>query len=296
MNAATSVAHTTDIWTSCQTKSYCCVTTHLINGDWELKSYLLETFHFCLDHTAANISMELQRVVESWNIQDKIVCVVTDNAANMVAAISSTRWRHLPCFAHSLNVVVQNSIKSDPELFAVQTKCKNVVSHFHRSVKSTEKLGEIQLQLSLPEHKLVQDVSTRWISTYIMLERFYEQFEAITTTLCLVNQNDLCLKADGKDNSRALQLLKQFLEATENISGQAYVSISMIVPLTKILQQHCSSLYRANPSSVLTGSLNSELNNRFTSIETHYVTAVSTLLDPRLKKIPSLTRQPLATQ
>ena len=129
MNTATSVALTTDIWTSCQTKSYFCVTAHVINGEknWELKSYLLETFDFCSDQTAANISTELQ-VVESWNIQDKVVCVVTDNAANMVAAVSLTRWRHLPCFAHSLNLVVQNSIKSDLELSAVQTKCKNVVS------------------------------------------------------------------------------------------------------------------------------------------------------------------------
>ena len=133
----------------------------------------------------------------------------------------------------------------------------------------------------------MQDVSTRWNSTYIMLERFYEQFEAITTTLCLVNQNDLCLKVENKATiSKALQILKPFLEATEIISGQAYVSISMIVPLTKILQQHCSSLSTANPGTTLAGSLNSELNCRFTSIETHYVTAVSTLLDPRFKKLP----------
>ena len=70
----------------------------------------------------------------------------------------------------------------------------------------------------------MQDVSTRWNSTYIMLERFYEQFEAITTTLCLVNQNDLCLKVENKATiSKALQILKPFLEATEIISGQAYV-------------------------------------------------------------------------
>ena len=100
----------------------------------------------------------------------------------------------------------------------------------------TSKLAEIQRQLSLPEHKLMQDVSTRWNSTYIMLERFYEQFEAITTTLSLVNQNDLCLKAEVTTViSKTLQLLKPFLETTEIISGQAYVSISMIVPLTKIL-------------------------------------------------------------
>jgi hypothetical protein len=237
LNSAISVALTSDIWTSCQTKSYCCVTAHFINKDWELKSYLLETFDFCIDHTAANISLELLRVVEKWNIREKIICAVTDNAANMIAAVTTTGWRHLPCFAHSLNLVVHNSINSDKELCAVQTKCKNVISHFHRSVKSTEKLAEVQRQLSLPEHKLKQDVPTRWNSTYIMLERIFEQFDAITTALCLLNHNDLCLQAKDKHTiSAALDLLKPFFEATEEISGEEYVSVSMIIPLTKLLQ------------------------------------------------------------
>ena len=63
-----------------------------------------------------------------------------------------------------------------------------------------------------------------------MMERFHEQFDAITTTLCLVNQNDLWLMADDKEIiSTPLSALKPFLEATEDISGQEYVSVSLIM-------------------------------------------------------------------
>ena len=64
LDTAISVALTTDIWTSCQKKSHCCVTAHLIDDNRELKSYVLETSDFCIDHTAAHISSELQRVTK----------------------------------------------------------------------------------------------------------------------------------------------------------------------------------------------------------------------------------------
>lgn len=60
---------------------------------------------------------------ENWNIQqcsvvrltqagvtlDKILAVVTDNGANMVAAVHKAEWAHYPCFAHTLNLVVKKT-------------------------------------------------------------------------------------------------------------------------------------------------------------------------------------------
>lgn len=145
-------------------------------------------------------------------------------------------------------------------------------------------LREVQHQLSLPEHKLVQEVQTRWNSTYLMLERFHEQFEAITTTLCLLGHNDICLAVEEKQKiNNALSHLKPFLEATKDISGQEYISSSLIIPLTKLLQQQ----YRSTLSSdTLASSHSTELNHRFLSIEAAFTTAVTTDLDPRFKKIP----------
>ena len=37
---ASDVAITTDIWSSCQTLSYCCLTAHVISEAWELESYV----------------------------------------------------------------------------------------------------------------------------------------------------------------------------------------------------------------------------------------------------------------
>ncbi len=164
-----------------------------ISGNWKLKSALLETFEFNDSHTAENIATHLKTVASNWKIDSKVVCVVTDNASNMVSAISKTGWRHLPCFTHTLNLIVQNAIKADPIVQQIQLQCKDVVSHFHRSVKSSDKLKEIQ------SHTEADTKCFNSLELYILiLERFHNQFEAIVTALCLDGQNDLCLVPANK--------------------------------------------------------------------------------------------------
>ena len=68
------------------------------------------------------------------------------------------------------------------------------------------------------------------------MERITSQHEAITTTLCLVNKTKPCLSTEEKE----VVSTSPFLQATEDISGDKYVSISMIIPLTKLLIRSCS--------------------------------------------------------
>ena len=175
------VALTSDIWTSRTTQSYLTLTCHFLTSSWELKTLVLETFELNNDHTADNIAEALQRVAGSWGISNKIVAMVTDNAANIVAAVRMTGWMHIPCFAHTLNLVVSDAIKADASVHGLKRKCKQIVTFFHHSVKSTEKLKEIQGQLGIPEHKLIQEVETRWNSTYYMFQCITEQHQAVTT-------------------------------------------------------------------------------------------------------------------
>ena len=137
---------TTDIWTSRATKSLLTVTVHFIHS-WKLKSLVLATIKFYTKHTGGHIAGELQRITDHWEITQKVVAVVTDNASNMVAAIRITGWTHIHCFAHTLNLVVQEAIRNDPLLLLIKKKCKDIVTFFHQSVNATEKLREIRGKL-----------------------------------------------------------------------------------------------------------------------------------------------------
>ena len=67
LNLASSVCFTTDIWTSRATQGYMTVTCHFIDELWQMKSFVLETFHLNTSHTAANIAAELTRIAEEWD-------------------------------------------------------------------------------------------------------------------------------------------------------------------------------------------------------------------------------------
>ena len=53
--------------------------------------------------------------------------------------------------------------------------CRKLVGHFKHSAIALTALKQKQEQLNLEKHHLIQDVSTRWNSTYFMLDRLLEQ-------------------------------------------------------------------------------------------------------------------------
>ena len=156
-------ALTTDIWTSRQTMGYITITCHYIDSSWSLHSVILITTNMQKDHTAESIADELKAATDEWGITQKIVAVVTDNAANIVAAVCLNGWKHVPCFAH-------DALKDDPVLSDISKKCRDIVTYFHRSCKAAERLCEIQTRFGLECHKLINDVQTRWNSTFFMFD------------------------------------------------------------------------------------------------------------------------------
>ena len=114
---------------------YVAVTCHFLPNDWELKSVVLETAQIEESHTAENIGATLVPITDKWNITEKVCCVITDNANNIVAAVRNNKWNHLPCFAHTLNLLVTNSLQEVPEISAILQRCKNIVSYFTEVAK-----------------------------------------------------------------------------------------------------------------------------------------------------------------
>ena len=135
---------------------------------------VLSTIHVSNAHTAENLAAELMSITDKWEI-----CVLTDNASNIVAGVRLNGWKHLPCFAHTLNLIVQDSLKADTQLAEIEKKCCKIVSYFHRSSKASDKLVSIQTRLKMDNHKLILDVETRWNSVFYMFKRLIEQHEAL---------------------------------------------------------------------------------------------------------------------
>ena len=103
-----------DGWTSRAGESFYAVTAHYIvenNDGMVLDSDVLGCVSFIERHIGKNIAKKIKDIIAEWQIVDKKIVIVSDNAANMKAAVRVGEWRHWGCFVHSLNLITQAGIK-----------------------------------------------------------------------------------------------------------------------------------------------------------------------------------------
>ncbi|XP_049877872.1 zinc finger BED domain-containing protein 4-like [Pectinophora gossypiella] len=299
---AESICLTTDIWTSSVNDAYLGLTAHYIDPSFQIKSVLLDCTILPGSHTAENIKEHVLRIVENWKLKDKVLIVVTDNASNMRSAVEKMGWKHFGCYAHTLNLIVKNCTvedTADEEVRRLINKVKNIVSHYKKSVKATEKLVSYQKQngISAPK-KVLQDVATRWNSTLKMLERFVELEDAIKATMALMDERWESLTPDEWRICRELcTVLKPFHQLTETMSGERYVSGSQILILTRglmsalnqmlqitedpLVEDFVDTLHEVTKRTI--SSLRAETGRRFANLECSKTIGITTMLDPRFK-------------
>lgn len=81
--------------------------------------------------------------------------------------------RYHPCVAHTLNLCIQDAIKSNDIFNDLLKKCRSIVGYFKHSVLASEKLRQMKESMRVPQLKVKQDVATLWNSALIM-ERLVE--------------------------------------------------------------------------------------------------------------------------
>ena len=232
-----SVALTCDIWTSRTVQAYLTVTVHFITDDWLMDSKVLVTREMTERHTGIHIAESLTEIAKDWNLDGKVVAIVHDNASNMVLASELLEdWGDLPCFGHTLQLAVNAGLEIST-ISRLSGACKKLVTHFKHSVVATTALHERQKTMNVPHHSLLQEVSTRWNSTYLMYERLAEQRWAIYAVIhddqiTSPDKRYLDLTADQWDLlSQLLVVLKPLQVATTALSCEQNVSSSLIHPI-----------------------------------------------------------------
>lgn len=136
------VSITTDMWTSNSTESFVAVTAHFVTQQWQLKTLLLNCVRFEGSHTSENIKSGVLDVCTEWGIQQKVQAIVTDNARNMIRAVELLEFKHWPCFAHTLNLVVQDAVDTCKTL---RIKVKKIARFFNKSTSAADVFRNVQL-------------------------------------------------------------------------------------------------------------------------------------------------------
>jgi len=103
---------TTDCLTSRNNIAFISITLHFIDTQFVLRSVLLGCYEFFESHTGLNLSNTIQETLDKWDMdKSKIILAVSDNANNIRSALNLLQIRSLGCFAHTLNLIVQDALK-----------------------------------------------------------------------------------------------------------------------------------------------------------------------------------------
>lgn len=161
-----------------------------------------------------------------------MVAIVSDNAANIKAAIELLKIPHMPCAAHTLNLTVMDSMNKIKEVEVLLNKCRNIVARFKRSTVAMDILKAEQINRQQPVLKILQDVSTRWNSQYYMLQRILEIKDSLLIAITKLDDPPEFLTQDENKLIQDLcNCLEPFENATQQLSGELYVTSSLIIPL-----------------------------------------------------------------
>lgn len=278
-------ALTTDIWTDIQTRSHIGITIHFVDN-YIINSGLLGVYELDERHSSEYIASKLVEVCGKWSISTaSIVAVTTDGAANMIKAIDIAfdKKRQIICFAHALNLVAQQAISNVPELVSLVSKVKNIVRWFKQSVVASDDLRKA----TKGDGKLLQEVPTRWNSTFYMLERFLCLKQIVNDIVHRhISAPNMVSAKEVQDISDVIDLLRPVEAATKELCAQKYITTSRVIPMVSILQKNIKEFQPKQEMGLqLKSAIIVQCDKRFCSVESCSLLGMATILDPRFKKV-----------
>jgi zinc finger BED domain-containing protein 1 (E3 SUMO-protein ligase ZBED1) len=234
------VSITGDHWTSRGGENYACMTAHWIDDECKLESAVLRVYVYHGSTCAINLVEDFVAQLEYWGLSlQQVPFVVTDTEAKMNAfgvKLVGRNVAHLYCIDHVLQLVAKIASTSllkvdtptdddddDDDIFpngtkdtrpAILKQCHRLIEHFTSSTQATEKLNTIQrVSLNKAPLQVIQDVITRWWSTYAMVERLFE----LKVALQLYDDEQNFERVNSRAKIKARMLTKKEWIALEHL-------------------------------------------------------------------------------
>ncbi|XP_059081965.1 zinc finger BED domain-containing protein 4-like [Tigriopus californicus] len=229
------VCFTTDLWTSANTTGFLALTIHFWDHEASaLQCFVLDCLRIWGRHTADRLGEEMRTVLIRNEIISKVVVGVTDNGAIIVKALQNINIKQMACYAHTLNLVANVSLRETPALAAAKETASRLVELTKRSTPTLERFEQIQRNQGFRTvKKLIQDISKRWNSTFEMMNRLVELKGPVSELLPEPGMSSTVGVVDSttwKALHEAVDVLQPLYEATLELSVEKSTTGSKISP------------------------------------------------------------------
>ena len=277
------ISFTTDIWTrDTEGDSFISWTAHYITFTREERVWVTQSSCYIRN------DYETSGLLESS--KTRMHTVVCDNAANMVAGIEQCGLPSISCAIHTLQLVIKDWILAQRSVSDMLARCQKIVGHYKHSHVAVERLQDIQHQLGLPKHKLIQDEPTRWDLTYYMLESLVEQHRAISLYDTDFELLDCLNSNEWQLSDKIVKLLEPMQCIIKEFSAKGAM-VSQVIPFLEILKMELNSNHSSKSETIdkfkgiitTKDEMLSSLDSRFHQVYSNDTYLLATLLDPRFK-------------
>ena len=209
----------------------------------------------------------------------------------MVKAFGDESMPSAGCLSHSLQLVIKSDLLGLPSVTKLIEKVRKVVSFANHSDKFYVEFRRQQrfhnMEDGEQELVLIQDVATRWNSTFYMLERFLRLKSALIASIAHCEDLDYDVKVEFRKDDwslmeKVVKVLKSFEEATQMLSTKN-ACISQTIPIITLIIQQLNTTKADTGVKTLKRDLQDAMEARFDHYESDDKYTLSTLLDPRFK-------------
>ncbi|XP_013863827.1 zinc finger BED domain-containing protein 1 [Austrofundulus limnaeus] len=238
---------TVDFWAALPFQKYMTISCSFITEDWQGRSAVVHTHKLPSEnHNTESITELLLSTAHSWGIAEKVITCVHNGTEKIWAhqACTSVNMNFVTCFATTLQRAVTDGLSE--ALLQIVAAAGRLVQHFTDNILASEALEQKQMQMCLPQHKLIKSSRARWDTICDMFERLLVHRWAIKAILSdrTVTSRQEAQALEIEDD--CWQMIENFTPvlatlkwATTVISAETEASISNIYPITfSLIQIH----------------------------------------------------------
>ena len=254
-------------------------------------------------HTGVEISLHVSKVLDDWNLEDKIIIIVTDNGSNVKSAVTRLGKDWIPCAAHTLQLSVNKGLKIIDPLI---TKVKNLII-FLGSDKRRQQLRRAQVMCNQIQEnetvEIIKPIDIRWNSFYNALVRLYELKNSIKwlannleNSHSSIDVRDfnimdqlLPTSTEWKTIQDLTKLLASAEQATRLLGGENYTTLALTAPIIDEVIRNFKNIKSKN--TIITNiTISNICNTILDDLETRWnipnnYGVIASFLDPRFKNL-----------
>ncbi|KAF4398770.1 hypothetical protein G4B88_028133 [Cannabis sativa] len=297
VHVSSKVSITLDFWTSYEQISYMSVTCQWIDEYWTFQKVLLDICHIPYPCGGAEIYHSLVKILEMYNIENRVLSCTHDNSQNAIHACHRLKesldskkmgsFCFIPCAARTLNLIIEDGLRTVKPIIS---KIREFVLGLNASAELSDEFSRLAIACQETSWKPPLDSSTRWSGNYQMLDIVRKAGKSMDA---LIRKYDntlgsrlLLTPAEKNAASIVHDHLEPFYKTTNNMCMNKVLTIGLILFFMDHISEtiaacrevrHYPDWLKNSAEEMAKKARN--FNNQVCNIFTY----MSAILDPRIK-------------